>query len=141
MPLSLRRLLESGQSVRGISPAAVREMPVRLCDGSQVEFAGASPWQLANLERDEILALPARMARLIGLKNADGKWDEFAVWDAVQPHTLGGLGLGPHDGRAERPGGQVPSGAYHPGHPALLLAQGRGFMRNGPRQHVERGGG
>jgi hypothetical protein len=89
---SLRRLVESKAQINGRSLESARDMPLNLCDGSRAALMQASVWQLVNLTQDEALSLPARLAQYCGIKDAEGAWDEFAVWDALRPHTLNSLG-------------------------------------------------
>ena len=56
------------------------ELEVALLDGSHRPLTALSTWQVLNLKLDEILALPARIAKLLGPDNPGGLTDEADVW-------------------------------------------------------------
>jgi len=71
------------------------ELGVALLDGSHKRLVALSTWQVLNLKLDEILAMPAKISKLLGPNNAAGLIDEAAVWSYLlgnySLNTLGWL--------------------------------------------------
>ncbi len=55
-------------------------LEVALLDGSHKELVMLGTWQVLNLKMNEILALPAKVAKLLGSNNPAGLSDEASVW-------------------------------------------------------------
>jgi glutamate/tyrosine decarboxylase-like PLP-dependent enzyme len=81
LPFALRAAIEGDESLR-----AAAAVTLRLSDGTLAPLLGAEPWQLFNVRRDELLALPARVARLAGLLS-------YEVWAKIANHNVNANGI------------------------------------------------
>jgi glutamate/tyrosine decarboxylase-like PLP-dependent enzyme len=81
LPFALRAAIE-GDPRLGKAAA----VPVRLTDGSLVPLLAADNWQLFNIRRDELLALPARVGALAGIP-------AYEVWGLVAERDVNAVGL------------------------------------------------
>ncbi|MFO0759900.1 MAG: pyridoxal-dependent decarboxylase [Byssovorax sp.] len=81
LPFALRDAIRAEPALTAASAVAVR-----LADGALAPLAGADPWQLFNVRRDEILALPGRIAALAGIPAYD-------VWGLAANYNVNARGL------------------------------------------------
>ena len=93
LPFSVRQLVRDQLDPQVASPLdcdpdreALARFTVTVCDGTEVPLLEASSWQLFNVEMDQALALPERIAEHCGVA------DEYAVWSAVVPYSLNSAG-------------------------------------------------
>lgn len=81
LPFALRAAIEGDPRL-----GAAAAVPVRLTDGTLVPLLAADNWQLFNIRRDELLALPPRVAALAGLP-------AYEVWGLAAEHNVNAVGL------------------------------------------------
>ena len=81
LPFALRAAIEDDPRL-----AAAREVTLTITDGAVEPLMKADNFRLFNVRRDELLALPARVAELAGLP-------VYEVWGMIADHNVNALGL------------------------------------------------
>jgi glutamate/tyrosine decarboxylase-like PLP-dependent enzyme len=66
--------------------AGAENITVPRTDGQELRIIAADNWSLLNIRRDDILALPARIAELTDLK-------PFDVWNLLVPYDVNAVGV------------------------------------------------